>query len=208
MSDHENTSEAVARLAKACELLTQWEKDVHNEGPLDLVHDVSDKLDFASHMCHAIAHNLELARASKETIQIWRELSSALSDTRAGKSSRLLQPIRDSKQPKRISVAKETWFGIAAGVYDLANPEERPELLREIANKLEVKPTQLEVFRKNLTRGNPNIKSETAIELYDGVTRGILIATPEGQILPGNGSETSPIKNWLKAFDKAFVTEV
>ena len=166
------------------------------------------KLVFLSMMSYSIAGTLSKQSECKEIAHIWRELMMALSDVADGKSADLFRPLKEvGAQPRRISVYREMYFSIAAAVYDLAKAGAKENVAKEIARKLKVKPSQLKDFRGNLTRGNRNIKSAKAIELYDSVSRGHLCVDENGQLRPGVGKPSS-VANWLKWFDQISFFEV
>jgi len=166
------------------------------------------KLVFLSMMSHSICHILSKQNGCKEIAGIWQELSFALSDVADGKSADLFRPLKEEgAQPRRISGHREMYFSIAAAVYDLAEAGEKETVVKEIARKLKVKPSKLKDFRKNLTRGDPNIKSTEAIELYDSVFFGKLCVDENGNPWPGKGT-ASPVTNWLKWFDIPIFVEV
>ena len=166
------------------------------------------KLVFLSMMSYSIAGTLSKQSGCKEIAHIWQELTIALSDVADGKSADLFRPLKEAgAQPRRISVYREMYFSIAAAVYDLAKPGAKENVAKEIAGKLKVKPSQLKDFRGNVTRGNRNIKSAEAIELYDSVSRGHLCVDENGQLRPGVGKPSS-VANWLKWFDQISCFEV
>ena len=166
------------------------------------------KLVFLSMMSYSIASFLSKHSGCKEIAHIWQELTLALSDVADGKSADLFRPLKEEEaQPRRISVYREMYFSIAAAVYDLAKAGAKENVAKEIARKLKVKPSQLKDFRGNLTRGNRNIKSAKAIELYDSVSRGHLCVDENGQLRPGVGKPSS-VANWLKWFDQISFFEV
>ena len=166
------------------------------------------KLVFLSMMSYSIAGTLSKQSGCKEIAHIWQELTIALSDVADGKSADLFRPLKDDgAQPRRISVYREMHFSIAAAVYDLSEAGEKENVAKEIAKKLKVKPSQLKDFRRNLTRGDPNIKSVEAIEFYDRVFLGHLCADENGQLWSGDGKPSS-VTNWLKWFDQIFFFEV
>ena len=166
------------------------------------------KLVFLSMMSHSICHILSKQNGCKEIAGIWQELSFALSDVADGKSADLFRPLKEvGAQPRRISVYREMYFSIAAAVYDLAEAGEKETVVKEIARKLKVKPSQLKDFRKNLTRRTPNIKSAEAMELYHGVSLGHLCVDENGIAWFGKGT-ASPVTNWLKWFDNLFIVKV
>jgi hypothetical protein len=174
------------------------------------------KLVFLSMMSHSIAGTLSKQNGCKEIANIWQELTIALSDVANGKSAELFRPLKEEEaQPRRISVHHEIYFSIAAGVYNLAEEGKKENVEKEIARKLKVKSSQLKNFRNNLTRVDPNIKSEWAFNYYDGVARGLLCVDENGRFRvdekgdylcsPGNPSS---VANWLKIFDNLFTIAV
>jgi len=198
----------VTILAMICHELTKLTSMLEEDNGRPDRFDGRGKLVFLSMMSHSICHNLSKHEGCKEIAGIWQELSQALSDISDGKSAKLFQPLKDEgAQPRRISVYREMYFSIAAAVYDLAKPGAKENVAKEIAGKLKVKPSQLKDFRGNLTRGNRNIKSAKAIELYDSVSRGHLCVDENGQLRPGVGKPSS-VANWLKWFDQISFFEV
>ena len=198
----------VTILAMICHELTKLTSMLEEDNGRPDRFDGRGKLVFLSMMSHSICHNLSKHEGCKEIAGIWQELSQALSDISDGKSAKLFQPLKDEgAQPRRISVYREMYFSIAAAVYDLAKAGAKENVAKEIARKLKVKPSQLKDFRRNLTRGDPNIKSVEAIEFYDRVFLGRLCADENGQLWSGDGKPSS-VTNWLKWFDQISFFEV
>jgi len=159
---------------------------------------------------------LRKQKECKEIAHIWLELSNALSDVAGGKSAEFFRPWKEvGAQPRRISVMREAYFSIAAAVYDLAEGKEKAKTLTEIAKAIGVKAEELKNYRRNLTRGDPNIRSTIAIEYYDDVLLGNLCVDEAGHFKidrkgnylrnPGN---PSPIADWLKWFENKSLIQV
>ena len=205
---YKTVESGVTVLAMMCHELTKLtSKTEEGNGRPDRFDD-RQKLVFLSIMSHSICHNLSNHKGCEEIAGIWQELSRALQDIADGKSADLFRPLKDDgAQPRRISSYREMHFSIAAAVYDRAEKGTKETVINEIARKLNVKPSQLKDFRKNLTRGDPNIKSATAIELYDAVFFGFISVNENGQPWFGNG-RPSPVANWLKWFDTILSFEV
>ncbi len=198
----------VTILAMICHELTKLTSMLEEDNGRPDRFDDRGKLVFLSMMSHSICHNLSKHEGCEEIAGIWQELSQALSDISDGKSAKLFQPLKDEgAQPGRISSYREFHFSIAAAVYHLAEKGTKQTVINEIARKLNVKPSQLNYFRGNLTRGNPNIKSTKPFEIYDGVYLGRLCVDENGNAFPGKG-KPSPVANWLKWFDTILSFEV
>jgi hypothetical protein len=166
------------------------------------------KLTYLSMMSHSIAHILSKQADTAGLADAWMELSTALEDVSEGKSADLFRLLKEpGAQPKRIGASREMHFSIATAVHDLAGPDERDHVMKVIAKILKVEIRTLTNFRKNLTRGNPNIKSAEAIEYYDGVYRGLIRVDETGTPVLGSG-EPSPVANWLKWFKTLIIVEV
>ncbi len=207
-SEHNTVEPGITTLALMCRKLAKLTLTVTGDDGCSDKFGGRGKLVFLSMMSHSICHILSKQNGCKEIAGIWQELSFALSDVADGKSAELFRPLKkEGTQPRRMSVYREMYFSIAAAVYDLAEAGEKETVVKEIARKLKVKPSKLKDFRKNLTRGDPNIKSTEAIELYDSVFFGKLCVDENGNPWPGKGT-ASPVTNWLKWFDIPIFVEV
>ena len=207
---------AVTSLALDCRDITRLALEMHKDGGDFGQFEGPEKVVFLSTMSHAICQILTKQNGCKEIAHIWQELTIALIDVAGGKSAELFRPWKDvGAQPRRISVLREAYFSIAAAVYDLAEAGEKEKVVKEIAKAIKVKPAQLKNFRKNLTRGDPHIRSTIALEYYDDVSRGNICVDKTGHFsVDENGSylrnpgKPSPVADWLKWFDDKFLIEV
>jgi hypothetical protein len=200
-SEREAMKAGVTALAKKCHYIAKLAlMETQEDFNPDRLDD-RGKLIYLSIMSQSIAQTLSEQRGCKEISQIWGELTTALNDIADGKNAELFRPLKEvGSQPRRISVHKETYFSIAAAVYDRSEGDEKEEIANEIAKKFKMKPAEFKDYRKNLTRSEPNIRSTEALELYDSVSGGTLCADENGQIYPGTGAP-SPVKNWRKWID-------
>ena len=207
--EHYKTVESgVTAMALICYELTKLTSMMEEGNGHPDQFDDRQKLVFLSIMSHSICHNLSTHKGCEEIAGIWQELSRALQDIADGKSAGLFRPLKDEgAQPRRISSYRELHFSIAAAVYGLAETGTKETVIKEIAKKLNVKPSQLKNFHKNLTRGDPNIKSAAAIGFYDAVSHGHISVNENGQLSVGKG-KPSPVANWLKWFDTILQFEV
>ncbi|MAF95633.1 MAG: hypothetical protein CMM60_07760 [Rhodospirillaceae bacterium] len=207
---------AITDLALACRDITRLAIESEKDGGDFGLFEGPEKLVFLSTMSLAICQILDKQNGCKEIAHIWQELTIALSDVAGGKSAELFRPWKDvGAQPRRISVLREAYFSIAAAVYDLAEAGEKAKVVKEIAKAIKVKPTELKDFRRNLTRGDPQIRSTVALEYYDDVLRGNICVDRTGHFSvdengrylrsPGN---PSPTADWLKWFDDKSLIEV
>lgn len=217
-SRHKTIEAGVTNLALTCRNLAKltltWPEDDSNSDQFD----DRGKLVFLSMMSHSIAFTLKKQNGCEEMAKIWQELEMALSDVVHGKNAELFRPLKEEgAQPRRLSVSREMYFSVAAAVYDLAEAGAKENVLKEIAGKLNVKPSKLKDFRGNLTRGDPNIKSAEATGYYDRILQGIFRVDENGQPLfrfDENGQplldkgKPSPTAHWLKWFDTLLIVEV
>jgi hypothetical protein len=205
----------VASLARLCRDIALSTSSRNTDSKIIHLHD-TEKMVYLVTMSHAISSILAEEKGCKDLAKIWQELTIALGDVVGGKSAELFKPLKEpNAQPRRISLFREAYFSMAAAVYDLAEADEKSNVLEELAEALKVKPAQLHNFRRNLTRGNPQIKSSSAIKYYDDVLLGNRCVDKEGYPkVDENGDyirspgKPSPASDWLKWFNNKDRLEV
>jgi hypothetical protein len=197
----------VASLARLCRDIALSTSSRNTDSKIIHLHD-TEKMAYLVTMSHAISSILAEEKGCKDLAKIWQELTISFSDVVVGKSAELFEPVRQPEgQPGRLSLFRQVYFSTAAAVYDLADADEKSEILKGIAKALNVKTSQLLNFRKNLTRGNSQIKNPWAIAKYDDVLIGNICVDTKGNLLKHENGEfirspgkPSPASDWLKWF--------
>jgi hypothetical protein len=163
---------------------------------------------FLQMMSSSICNTLNKQSGCEDIAGFWSELSLALEDVCSGKSAELFRPRKaEESQPQRISARGEMYLSVAAAVYHLAIRGTKKEVAEKIAKALKIKPSRIIDFKKNLTRGKPNITSASANTYFDAVVVGTIKVNEDGRLRPGTGVP-SPIANWLKFFQMAEMKKV
>jgi hypothetical protein len=157
------------------------------------------KLTFLSIMAHAMSARLRQYPETSDVAEVWGELSRSLSTVSAGQVDELLDPrlYRDGR-PGKLTPNEATIMGIAAGVYDLKPNHRKSVRANEIALAIGVPAKKILNFKRNLTKGDRQIKDPLAINMYDGVLRGCLRVDGDGNLMLANTRGPSPVDEWLK----------
>jgi len=196
--------EGVVELAQTTRGLMQALDDMlvaagapNGEFEMDLKTDEGQR-EFLSLMAHSIGTFLGQQRGAVDMANAWMRLSQSLSDVNGGKAAELFRPAEVTGR-RQMSVHYEMSMAIAAAIYDMSPRGEKRSAAKELADTIGVKPSAIENFRKELTRGKSNIKSREAFDLFNSVKSGRLRVDRRGQLITGKGGMSSR-ENWLLFF--------